>query len=334
MTTVGLLGVAHIHAPGFVKTLGERKDVRVKRVYDHDAARAKKSADLLPGSTVAASAEEILGDKEIDTIVCTSETNRHRELLIPAAKAGKHIFTDKPLGISGPDAAEIASAIEKAGVTFSTGYFMRGNPVYQFLRDKVKEGLFGKITRVRGSNCHMGALGGWFDTDWRWMADPKVAGCGGFGDLGTHLLDILIWILGDIDAVTATLDKGTARYGDCDELGEALLRFRGGAIGTLAASWDDLADPMTLMISGTEAYAAVIRGELFLTTKKLDGADGKTPWKAGLPEPLPHAFVLFLDAVAGRPSGPLVAPREAAYRNTVMDALYAAAAGRKWVDVR
>jgi predicted dehydrogenase len=58
----------------------------------------------------------------------------------------------------------------------------------------------GKITRARGSNCHSGSLGGWFDKEYRWMADPKIAGVGAFGDLGTHKLDIL-------DAVTGVKDQ-------------------------------------------------------------------------------------------------------------------------------
>src|SRR4029450_13763343 len=130
-------------------------------------------------------------------------------------------------------------AIEKAGVLFQTGYFMRGDAKHQFLKQQVAAGAFGKITRVRGSNCHSGALGRWFDTEWRSMADPKIAGCGAFGDLGTHSLDILLWLFGEVEKVTAQLDTGTGAYGDCDETGEGILRFKSGTIGTLAAAWDD-----------------------------------------------------------------------------------------------
>jgi predicted dehydrogenase len=208
---------------------------------------------------------------------------------------------------------------------------MRSSPVAQFLKAQVDSGAFGKITRVRGSNCHSGALGGWFDKEWRWMADPTIAGCGAFGDLGTHSLDLLIWLCGEVSAVTAQLDNGKARYPDCDETGEALLRFKSGAIGTLAAAWDDLANPVSLIISGTEAHAAVIDGELFFTCKNVEGADGKTPWTK-LPAAKPHAFELFLDALVGKPAE-LVGAREAAYRNVVMEAMYEAAKEERWVEV-
>jgi predicted dehydrogenase len=332
MTPIAFVGCAHIHTPDFVKRCKARRDVQVKTVWDHDAARAKKNADEL-GCTVTDDLKNIWKDPDIKAVVVCSETDRHKALVLPAAKAGKHLFVEKPLGIGAKDAYAMADAIEKAGVLFQTGYFMRGLPVHQFLKEQIDKGLFGKITRVRHSTAHQGALGRWFDTDWRWMADPKRAGVGAFGDLGTHSLDILLYLVGDVESCTATLEYGAHTYPDCDETGEALIKFKNDVIGTLAAGWADLANPVKCLISGTEAHAAVIDDQLFLTTKKLDGADGKTPWTQ-LPPEWPHAFELFLDAVVGKPNVPLVGAREAAYRSAVMEAMYKAAKTGKWVGPR
>src|ERR1035438_1151361 len=163
----------------------------------------------------------------------------------------------------------MAAAIDKAGVLFTTGYFSRTDPKLQFLKAEVAAGNFGKITRVRASNCHNGSLQGWFDKEWRWMTDPKIAGVGAFGDLGTHKLDILMWLLGDVDSVTADGRSVTGRYGDCDEAGEALLRFKNGVIGTLAAGWVDVDDPVQLLISGTEGHAVIVDGFLYYGSKKV-----------------------------------------------------------------
>ena len=100
----------------------------------------------------------------------------------------------------------MAEAIDKAGVLFTTGYFRGPIPSIFFSRTKPR-GNFGTITRVRASNIHNGSLEGWFDTDWRWMTDPKIAGVGAFGDLGTHKLDILMWMLGDLESVTADISS-------------------------------------------------------------------------------------------------------------------------------
>ncbi len=247
-----------------------------------------------------------------------------------AAAAGKHLFVEKPLGLGAQDAYHMAAAIEKAGVLFQTGYFMRGSPVYRFIKAQIEAGAFGKVTRIRMSNCHSGSLGGWFDTEWRWMTDPVQAGVGAFGDLGTHALDIMLWLMGGVERVTAEIGVATGRYGDCDEYGEGLLKFIGGAAGSLAAGWVDLDNPVTLVLSGTQGHAHVVNNQLFFHSQNVPGADGKQPW-TDLPEAWSHAFDLFLDAVAGKEGVPLVGAREAAYRSAVMEALYSAARTQSWV---
>jgi predicted dehydrogenase len=133
-----------------------------------------------------------------------------------------------------------------------------------------------------------------------------------------------------VSEVTALLDVGTSRYEGCDETGEGLIRFAGGAIGTLAAAWTDVANPVQYLVSGTEGHAAVIDGKLFFQSKRVDGADGKQPW-TDLPEAWPHAFELFLDAVGGKQDVPLVTAHEAAYRSSVMEAVYEGARTKQWV---
>ena len=337
MPTLALVGCAHIHTPGFVRAIKARPSLTVKHVWDPNPARsAKRAADL--GAAVSEPAA-VYADPAVTAVVICSETDRHETLVLPAVKAGKpFLFVEKPLGFAAADAATMADAIGKAGVTFQTGYFRRGDPKHVFLKEQIEQGHFGKVTRVRGSNCHGGSLGGWFDAkpaepadDWRWMADPKVAGCGAFGDLGTHMLDILIWLCGDVTAATAQLDVGTDRYDGCDETGEGLLRFKSGAIGTLAAAWTDLADPVSLVVSGTEGYAYVHGDHLHFQSKHVAGSDLKTPWTA-LPAARSAGFEAFLDAVEGKPAT-LVTPAEAAYRSRVMEALYAGAKAKTWATV-
>ncbi len=330
MINVALVGAAHIHTPGFVKRLKERGEaVKITAVWDHDAARAAKAAADLNTQAVA-DAAAIWKDKQVQAVVICTETNRHQEVVLAAAKAKKHMFVEKPLGMGSKDAFTMAKAIEKAGVLFQTGYFMRGSPAHQFIREQIAKGSFGKITRVRHSNCHAGSLKGWFDTDWRWMADPAIAGCGAFGDLGTHVLDILLWLLGDVERVAADISAVTNRYGNCDETGEGLMKFTSGVVGTLAAGWVDVANPVTLIVSGTEGHAHIDNGQLYFQSSKVEGADGKQPCP-NLPAAWPHAFELFLDAVMGKQAVPLVTPREAAVRSAVMEAFYKAAETKKWV---
>lgn len=329
MLNLAFAGVVHIHTPNFVRLIKARPEAfRVKSVFDFDRARAEEIAAEL-GAEVVDSMTAITSDKSIAGVVVCSQTRHHEALVTPCARAKKKLFVEKPLGFAGKDAYKMAAAIERTGVIFQTGYFMRGWPQFQYARELVQKGAFGKITHVRFSNVHEGAIGGWFDTKWRWMTEPAEAGCGAFGDLGTHAIDLLVWMLGDVERVVADVDPGTARY-NCDEIGEGLLRFKNGAMGSIVAGWTNLANPMVLEISGTEGHAALINGQLYLKSKHIEGADGKTPWTQ-LPAGKPHAFELYLDALEGKPAD-LVGATEAAYRSAIVDAFYESVKKGKWIS--
>ena len=328
---IAFIGVAHIHAPGYLDLAKKRPDVRVKYVWDHDAGRAERRAKEV-GAQPVTDLNVIWADKEVAAVVILSETNRHPDLVLAATRAGKHLFVEKPLGITSAESVKMAAAIEKAGRLFTTGYFSRTDPKNLFIKQEVAAGNFGTITRVRASNCHNGSLGGWFDQEWRWMADPKQSGVGAFGDLGTHKLDILMWLLGDVAAVTADIRAVTHRYGDCDETGEALIQFKSGVIGTLGAGWLDIDDPVKLLISGTQGHAVVDNDQLFYHSEKVAGSDSHKAVTQFPPAPKAPLHQ-FLDAVAGSHDEPLVTPREAAARVVVMESMYAAARHKTWVNI-
>jgi predicted dehydrogenase len=331
LQVTAFLGVAHIHTPGFIKTLNRRADeVRVKFVYDHQAERAELRAGELDGAKSISDPRAIFDDPEITSVIVCAETDRHRDLVTQAAQAGKHLFVEKPLGLGAVDSLPMAAAIKAAGVTFQTGFFMRGAPTAQFIKQEVQAGHLGQITRVRYSNGHQAALDGWFDTDWRWLADPKQAGGGAFLDLGAHVLDQIIHIFpqteGEITSVAASLGNRGGRYGsEIDEYGSGLLTFASGAIAEMEASWVDPALHSPTEIFGTEGQIQVKDGSLYFFSKQIDGMDGKTP-VTDLPPQAPHAFDLFWDSLLGKPLPiPLVSVDEAALGSVLMERLYNAA---------
>ena len=334
MKTVGFLGAAHIHTPGFIKRVNERGDqFNAKAVWDSQPARAEIAAGQLSCAAVA-DYRDIVNDAEIDVVIVCSETSLHLELTEGAAAAGKDIFVEKPLGMGASDAYAMQRAIDAAGVIFQTGHFMRSMPVYRQLKAWIEAGTLGTITRIRHSNVHQGAIAAIFDhgrgpyLDWLWMTDPALSGCGGFGDLGAHSLDILMWLMGDVTSVTAQVDRLLGKYA-CDEYGEGMLRFANGAIGTIAAGWVDVLRPQSILVSGTAGVAYVDDGKLYVQSDKLPGTDGGE-W-TDLPAALPHAFDLFLDAINGE-DVPLISAKEAADRSAVMEAFYQAAATNSWVQ--
>ena len=326
--TFAFLGVAHIHTPDFVRRINERGDnAAVKYVYDREQARAEIRSNELEGSAVTDSVEAALNDPEIDAVIVCAETSLHRDLVVRAAGAGKHIFCEKPLAIGAVDAEIMADAVKAAGVVFQTGFFQRSSPANRFIKQEVLAGHLGKITRVRYSNCHHAALAGWFDTDWRWLAEKKWSGGGALLDMGAHPLDLLINTFvpteGNIVGMSSSLGNRGGRYGnEIDEYGTGLFTFESGASAVIEASWVDPALRSATEVFGTEGQIQVKDGVVYYYSTHVDGADGKTP-TLDLPTVAPHAFELFIDKLLGK-SLPieLVSVDEARLGSALMEKLY------------
>ena len=329
--TLALLGAAHMHTPMFLQVLGSRDDVKVRYVWDHDAARAERYAAQC-GAKTAKTAADALGDAAVSGVVVLSETSLHAELATAAAAAKKNLFVEKPIGVGAKDAQQIADAVQKAGVLFTTGYHLRTIPKNIFIKQNIEKGNFGKIVRMHCSFSNDCVLQGAFDTDLKWTVDPKWGALGGFADTGTHALDMLMWLAGDVEAVLADTRTVTRRYPNCDEMGQAMIRFAGGMTGTIAAGWVEPENPVSLLVTGTEGHAVVFNDRLYLRTKKVQGADGARPW-GKLPPGPDHPLLQFVSAVAGRKDMPLVTAREAAQRVKVMEAMYLSKQQGKWVEL-
>lgn len=327
MLNLAIAGVAHIHIPSYVRMLKQRTDVRVVAVWDHDPERAAKYALELKSRPVHRLSEAI---QLADALLVCSQTVHHLEVITQIANAGRHLYVEKPLGMNAAESCKIARLIHASEILFQIGYAKRSLAYNRFLRDQIVKGTLGKITRVRASCVHGGALGPKFDHEWRWMTDPALSGGGAFFDLGVHGLDLLIWMFGAVDSVTATMGSALSRYPGCDEFGEGLLRFSSGVVATLAAGWVDLTDIHDLLVWGTEGHACITRDDrLFFKSKNVPGADGIQAWQ--FTEKVAHPFINFLDALNGSASVELIPAYEAARVDCVMEGFYTAASERRWV---
>ena len=254
----------------------------------------------------------------------------HYELVKKITENKKHCFIEKPLGIGKKDSFEMANLIESSNIIFQTGYFMRSNPVYIKLKELIAANYFGEISRIRLINCHDGLMRDIFK-NYQWMTDPKVAGVGAFGDLGTHVLDLLLWFFSDVESVSATFTKVYNQYPDCEESGEALIKFKSGLIASIAAGWIDVAQPYTIFVSGTKAHARTTNEQLIINENK----EGKKIERIeeNLPETLPHAFDLFLNSLIDNNTKNLVTPTEAALRSSIMESIYQSEKEKKWINI-
>ena len=339
MTKVAILTTAHIHTPGFVKRLKERiaaGTVQIAGVYDPMPALAKKYAEEL-GAPILKDPREALDDASVEAVVLTGATVEHDGLAVACAKARKHVFIEKPLATTGAEAMRIFTAIKENGVLFQTGHFMRYDRALRFVKQEIDAGNLGTVTRARHSNCHSGAIAGWFDKDYRWFFHKDQAGGGGFYDLGCHSVDILNYFFGPIESATAALGTKAIKYAAIDEYGESILKFKNGVLATVAGGWVDVANPVSLVVSGTEGHITQFDGRIYYSSKKtkVPGADGKTPMDVGnFPPAAAHPFEIFFDVIAGKADKSELIPVEDALNVCrAMEAMYLADKLGSWVRV-
>ena len=244
----------HSHTPGYIQKLKDSKDVRVKYVWDTDAKRAKNGPTSL-GARAVPDEAAVWADPQVQARSSARRPTCTTGWCWPGPRQASISSWRSRWAITAPSAARWPRPSSRPGCSSPPATACAPSPPICFLKQQIAQGTFGKITRIRGFRSATTARWVMFDGEIRWMADPKIAGCGGFGDLGTHGLDLLMWLVGGVEAVTADIKVVTGRYGPCDESGEALIRFKSGVTGTLAAGWVDVANPNSLEISGTEGHA-------------------------------------------------------------------------------
>jgi myo-inositol 2-dehydrogenase/D-chiro-inositol 1-dehydrogenase len=170
--------------------------------------------------------EEILTDGCVDAVAIATPTQTHAELSTRAARAGKHIFCEKPISLDRRATVRTIETVRAAGVRFQAGFHRRFDPDWAAAVDRIRAGELGDIYLFR--------------TSLRDMAPPKVeflAGSGGFFvDVTIHDLDTARWMVGEIAEVsahgTALSDPGFAEIGDIDTA-VVVLRFENGALGVI-----------------------------------------------------------------------------------------------------
>jgi len=149
----GLIGQTHSL---MLRLIADRTEggVRIAAIYDVAHAAAEKLAVRWPDAKAAASAREILDDPAIDAVFICTPTASHREVCVAAARAGKHIFCEKPLAMSAPEAAEMQAEIERAGVISQVGLVMRFAAVYTVMRELASQYPRYDYRRIQVPSAH------------------------------------------------------------------------------------------------------------------------------------------------------------------------------------
>jgi len=143
--------------------------------------------------------KELIEDKDIDAISIAAPSKVHAEIAIAAAKAGKHVFCEKPLALDMKDAEAMVKAVEDAGVVNMIGFNFRRVPALCLAKQLIEEGTLGRIYHFRAIWSQDWLTDPMFPMAWRLR--KSMAGYGTHGDLGAHLIDIARFLIGEIDEV-------------------------------------------------------------------------------------------------------------------------------------
>ena len=228
-----------------------------KVVVDVNDVLAEEARQRFGFEEASSDWKDTIARDDIDVVDICTPNNVHAEIAIAAAKAGKHIICEKPLARTVEEARAMTKAVKEAGVTNMVAFNYRRTPAVALAKRFIDEGRIGKILNFRGTYLQDWSADPNGPLSWRFQ--KNIAGSGAIGDIGTHVVDMAHYLVGNItevNAITKTYIKerpiqagGVDKLGASDKKTDAplgivdvddevlsLIRFETGAVGTLEAT--------------------------------------------------------------------------------------------------
>ncbi len=340
----------------------------LKTICARNGDRAQSFADKWGYESIETDWRKLVESPDIDLIDIASPNDTHAEIAIAAAKAGKMVMCEKPLGRTPAESEAMVKAVEDAGVANMVWYNYRRVPAVMLDKQLIDEGRLGRIFHYRtvflqdwtiSSDLPQGGEG-------LWRLDASVAGSGVTGDLLAHNIDTAMWLNGQIEEVTAMTETfiktrkhnltGKDEPVRIDDASAFLARFQNGSLATFEATryarghkalytleingengsiiWD-LHDLHRLQFFDYRDESR-LRGWRSIHVTDSDHPYMKQWWVPGLQIGYEHTFIhQVADFLSGLGSGVAAAPsfREALLTDYVTDAVLQSAANRSWVKV-
>ncbi|MVP00833.1 Gfo/Idh/MocA family protein [Paenibacillus lutrae] len=298
MLKVALLSFWHVHAADYEKDAIRHPGTELAAIWDEDAQRGSMEAQKR-GLPFYEKLDDLLADPAIGGVIVTTPTNLHREVLIAAARAGKHIFTEKVIASTWAACSEILQAVAEAGIVLTVSLPRLNQPYTLAVQNILEQNLLGRLTLVRARLSHSGGLsreegGGWLPER---FFDREACQGGAMIDLGCHPMYLTRLFLGMPESVTASYGSVTGR--GVEDNAVSVLRYPDGALGIVEAGFVNSYSPFVIEIHGTEGSLLYSQHDdrLLLRTRKQEG--GGEGWTVihDLPQPNLSAFEQWVDHI-------------------------------------
>jgi predicted dehydrogenase len=211
----------------------------------------------------------------IDAVIVDAPTSMHRDVMVAAARAGKHIFTEKVLAPTLKEANEILAEVEKAGVKLTVSLPRLNDGYTLAIRDVLAQQLLGRVTLVRARLSHNGATSNWLPA--HFYNKQETLG-GALIDLGCHPMYLTRLFLGE-EAVSVSAEYGYVTGKEVEDNAVATLSTRSGAVGIVEAGFVNAFSPFTVEVHGTDGTLlyGTPESKLLLRTK-LKGEEYAKEW--------------------------------------------------------
>ncbi|WP_085522492.1 Gfo/Idh/MocA family protein [Tuberibacillus sp. Marseille-P3662] len=315
MIRIALLSRWHVHAGDYAQQAQDHPDLSIEMVWDEDPARGKAWAGEL-GVRFEADLNHVLTDPNIDAVIVDTPTNMHKDVIVQAAASGKHIFTEKVLGLTVEDCETIFRTVEASGVQLMLSLPRLTENYYLYAQDIVDRNMLGQLSMIRCRVAHNGAVpsnehpGGWLPER---FFDKETCGGGALIDLGAHPIYLTNRLAGLPKAVTARLSSVFAS--EVDDNAMVLLDYQSGTLGTIETSFISNGSPFQLELYGTGGTLLIEDDNVRLKSDYMETDDWYTP--DHLPESLPMPMEQWVRAIK-RGSAPSIT-KDDMYQLTVMN---------------
>ncbi|SDW42589.1 Predicted dehydrogenase [Marininema mesophilum] len=229
MIRYGIVGCGHI-ARKHVEAITATEGAFLTAVCDQDKTRLSRwSRDGVKGYTDLGM---MLREATVDVICICTPSGTHKEMTIQAAQAGKHIIVEKPMALTIADADKMIEVCKNQGVLLSVVHPNRFRPAMEALRHRVVEGAFGTFSHANAT-VRWNRDQDYFDqAPWR---GTRAMDGGVLMNQAIHNLDLLLWMMGDVEEVSA-YQATRLREIEVEDVMVSILRFKSGALGVIEAA--------------------------------------------------------------------------------------------------
>jgi predicted dehydrogenase len=186
------------------------------------------------GIAAAPDMKTMLSDPEIAGVILTVPNEQHLPVAAEVARAGKHVYTEKPIAATLEDGLEIAALSEKYGVTVTVGHSARLMAGVRRIRQAIDAGELGRVAMIEANFSNERALELTPQT-WRWYKDRAPGGP--LSQLAIHMFDLVHYLGGEIDAASSIASKLSPVGAEVDDQSMTLLKFADGKVGYVGSSW-------------------------------------------------------------------------------------------------